>query len=526
MSKPPSNRNLAPAGPGGAERVPHDALLQTVKQPPAPSPPAAAAPTITMDSTKEAQRIGRYAVLRKLGEGGMGVVLAAYDEELDRRVAVKLLRDQSAQAAEHRLRILREAQAMARVSHPNVVQVYEVGEFQPLDKSGSHIYITMEFIDGTTLYEWQRREGRTWEEILRIYLEAGQGLRAAHESDLVHRDFKPDNVLVGRDERPRVADFGLARGGAAAQAENPRPRATDSDKERSGGHLLASPLTLDGAIMGTPMYMSPEQYKGEPAGPRSDQFSFCVALYEALYGVGPFAGDTFEALCASVLLHRLRPPPQNSAVPRPLYDALVRGLAADPAQRYESMKELLAALAFDHKQSPAGLPVSRRIFSGLLLAISAALVLIFIEPTLRKQNTVQMAMASALMLFCALGLTTLLLRKTLLRNSFHRGIVILILSLAGQEALISTVAYLMGMTVAQIVAMELAALVALSLSLTYFFFKRGWLYIPVVLVALGYVVHSPDEAGLVAMLIHVLYAAGALWLWGRSAEFRGPPSAA
>lgn len=471
---------------------------------------------------QEAQRIGRYAVLRKLGEGGMGVVLAAYDEELDRRVAVKLLRDQSAQAAEHRIRILREAQAMARVSHPNVVQVYEVGEFQAPGSSGSHIYIAMEFIDGTTLYEWQRREGLPWEDILRVYLEAGQGLWAAHESDLVHRDFKPDNVLVGRDGRPRVADFGLARGGDAAQAENSPPRATGSATARSGGHLLASPLTQDGAIMGTPMYMSPEQYQGELAGPSSDQFSFCVALYEALYGVLPFAGATFEALRTSVLFHHLRPPPPNTAVPRLLYDALVRGLATDPAQRYESMKELLAALAFDHKQNPAALPVSRRVFSGLLLGISATLVLIFIGPTLRNKNTVRMALASALMLFCALGLTTLLLRKTLLRNSFHRGIVILILSLAGQEALISTVAYLMGMTVAQLVAMELTALVALSLSLTYFFFQRGWLYIPVVLVALGYVVYSPPDAGLVAMLIHVLYAAGALWLWGRSAEFRGP----
>ncbi|MFO0576093.1 MAG: serine/threonine-protein kinase, partial [Polyangia bacterium] len=209
---------------------------------------------VVQGAMREAHRIGRYAVLRQLGEGGMGVVLAAYDEELDRKAALKLLRDRSERAAEHRIRILREAQAMARVSHPNVVQVYEVGEFSQPGEPDSHVFIAMEYIDGETLHAWQDRPGRSWVEILRMYLAAGQGLLAAHQSGLVHRDFKPDNVLVGSDGRPRVADFGLARGGEASEAE-PLPQATGLS-EQSG--LLISPLTQAGAILGTPMYMSPE----------------------------------------------------------------------------------------------------------------------------------------------------------------------------------------------------------------------------------------------------------------------------
>jgi serine/threonine-protein kinase len=298
-----------------------------------PAPlPAAPSRVLVQGAMREAQRIGRYAVLRQLGEGGMGVVLAAYDEELDRKAALKLLRDRPGgagenageHASERRIRILREAQAMARVSHPNVVQVYEVGEFSQPGAPDSHIFIAMEYIDGETLHAWQNRPGRAWVEILRMYLQAGQGLLAAHQSGLVHRDFKPDNVLVGSDGRPRVADFGLARGGDGGAAE-PLPQAAGVS-EQSG--LLVSPLTQAGAIMGTPMYMSPEQYRGRPAGPRSDQFSFCVALYEALYKTLPFEGATFEALGANVLAGRVRPRPAGSPVPRPLHAALLRGLAA------------------------------------------------------------------------------------------------------------------------------------------------------------------------------------------------------
>jgi serine/threonine protein kinase len=260
LSDQPINGNFSGVPPAADSGRVADALGKTVEGPGAlpAQPPAVRAPSMPIQkgAMRDAQRIGRYAVLRQLGEGGMGVVLAAYDEELDRRVALKLLRDRSAHA-EHRIRILREAQAMARVSHPNVVQVYEVGEFGQPDKGDSHIFIAMEFIDGATLHDWQQQPGRTWEEILRVYLAAGQGLLAAHESGLVHRDFKPDNVLVGSDGRPRVADFGLARGGGGAKAEEPAPGAAEKDAGRSG-HLLIARLTQHGTIMGTPQYMSPE----------------------------------------------------------------------------------------------------------------------------------------------------------------------------------------------------------------------------------------------------------------------------
>ncbi|MFO0580357.1 MAG: hypothetical protein U1A78_40815, partial [Polyangia bacterium] len=259
------------------------------------------------------------------------------------------------------------------------------------------------------------------------------------------------------------------------------------------------------------------QYRGRLAGPRSDQFSFCVALYEALYKALPFEGSTFETLGASVLAGRVRPRPPGSPVPRQLHAALVRGLAVEPDQRFASMKELLAALAFDPEQDPAAAPLSRRVFSASLVVMAALLISLFIRPTLRQQNTVEMALASAVMLFCGVGLATLLLRRTLLRNAFHRGIVLLILSLTGQEALISTVAYLTHMTVAQTVALELVALVTLCVPMTYFFFRRGWLIVPAVLAALGCVLASPQDAGLIAMLVHVLAAVAAIWLWGRSA---------
>jgi serine/threonine protein kinase len=155
----------------------------------------------TLPRSGDPRRIHRFAVLRQLGAGGMGVVYAAYDEELDRRVAIKVVREDMV-ASQGRSRMLREAQAMAKVSHPNVVQVYEVGEF------AGQVFVAMEFVKGITLADWLTAEERAWEEILEMYLQAGRGLAAAHHQGLVHRDFKPDNVLVGADGRARVLDFG------------------------------------------------------------------------------------------------------------------------------------------------------------------------------------------------------------------------------------------------------------------------------------------------------------------------------
>ncbi|MCA9659787.1 MAG: serine/threonine protein kinase, partial [Myxococcales bacterium] len=191
------------------------------------------------------KQIDRFLVLGRLGAGGMGVVVEAYDPELDRKVAIKLLRSQRARQ-DSQARLLREAQAMARVSHPNVVQVYDVGLV------GDQVFIAMELVVGETLAQWLEAERRPWPEVVARFIDAARGLAAAHAAGLVHRDFKPDNVLLASDGRVRVADFGLAREDREFQAAT---TAADNPGERP---LLANTLTATGVLMGTPMYMSPE----------------------------------------------------------------------------------------------------------------------------------------------------------------------------------------------------------------------------------------------------------------------------
>ena len=277
----------------------------------------------------EAKQVGHFAILRRLGEGGMGVVYAAYDERLERRVAVKLLH-----ATDH-ARLLREAQALARLSHPNVVQIYEIGE------SHGQIFVAMEHVEGPTLAAWLAAEPRDVAAIFEVFLQAGRGLLAAHESGLVHRDFKPGNVIVGVDGRTRVLDFGLARAGDSL-SDGAIPRPSGPLPEIS---LLSSPLTRTGVLLGTPAYMSSEQHQGAPVDARSDQFSFCAALFEALYGERPFAGTSQLALLVAVRKRQFTPVPRDSKVPRKLLRVLERGLASLPAERWPDMAALLAALA-------------------------------------------------------------------------------------------------------------------------------------------------------------------------------------
>jgi tetratricopeptide (TPR) repeat protein/predicted Ser/Thr protein kinase len=276
--------------------------------------------------------VGRYVVLDRLGQGGMGVVYAAYDSELDRKVALKLLRPDVLASATWQARLSREAQAMARVAHPNVVAVYDVG------RVGDRVCIAMEVVDGVTLSSWAREQRRSTNEILEVFFQAGCGLAAAHAAGLVHRDFKPDNALVGRDGRVRVVDFGLARAEDA-------PAWVGGSAPLSGA--LTASLTRTGTLLGTPAYMAPEQLAGEQADARSDQFAFCVALYEALYGERPFAAQDAGELAASIAAGRVRRPPRGSRVPAWLREVLLRGLAADPQARFVSMDALLAALARD-----------------------------------------------------------------------------------------------------------------------------------------------------------------------------------
>ncbi|MCX4242014.1 serine/threonine protein kinase [Paraliomyxa miuraensis] len=274
-------------------------------------------------------RIGRYLVIERIGHGGMGVVLEAFDPELDRRVALKLLHPERARGAS-RLRLLREAQALARLSHPNVVQVYDVGV------SGGLVFMAMELVRGQTISQWLGERTRAWPEIVERFAAAGEGLRAAHAVGLVHRDFKPHNVLLGDDGRVRVADFGLASAEEATALAEPDGPSTHS--------YLATSLTSTGAVLGTPRYMAPEQHAGLEVGPAADQFAFCVALHEALFGVHPFEGSSRLALATNVIEGQLAEPRNASTVPRWLYAAIRRGLAPAPEDRHPSIDRLLRIL--------------------------------------------------------------------------------------------------------------------------------------------------------------------------------------
>ncbi len=261
----------------------------------------------------------------------MGIVYAARDVELGREVAIKLLRPELSHRDDERL--TSEARALARLSHPNVVSVFDVGTYE------EQRFIAMEFVPGQNLRRWLDAP-RSLREVLQVFVAAGRGLHAAHEQGLVHRDFKPDNVLVGDDGRPRVLDFGLARPPDVAGAAPVMP-----PEIPAGVDPLATMLTQAGQVLGTPAYMAPEQHLGEPADARSDQFAFAVALYHAVYGVRPFTGDDPRALALSIVRGRLRPATPRFPVPAWLDDLLVRALSVDPAGRFPTMGELLERMA-------------------------------------------------------------------------------------------------------------------------------------------------------------------------------------
>jgi serine/threonine protein kinase len=274
-------------------------------------------------------RLGRFVVLELVGKGGMGAVYAAYDPELDRKVALKVVRSVS-HAAHLEERLKREAQALARLNHPNVITIYEVGSV------GAQLFIAMEFVEAGTLRQWLKAETRGWREIVAHFCFAGEGLAAAHAVGLVHRDFKPDNVLVGRDGRMRVTDFGLARATAGDDVLPFGAVAPESPLNES--------ITAAGALVGTPAYMAPEQLDGEPLDGRADQFSFCASLYQALYGELPFTGDNRRAIRAAIAVESVRLPPRKATVPPRVRAVLLRGLRSRPEERYRSMRQLVDAL--------------------------------------------------------------------------------------------------------------------------------------------------------------------------------------
>ena len=296
----------------------------------------------------ESHRIGRYLVLGTLGQGGMGTVLRAHDETLGRDVALKVLHD--LRGGRHEKRLLREAQALARLTHRNVVRVYDVQEID------GRLCMAMELVHGHSLDTWQL-EPRPWSEVLEVYRQAGRGLAAAHAEGLVHRDFKPANCILDAEGVVKVLDFGLARG-VGADVETPAIEAEqtqhsqsisaeDSVRASRSQRMLDQAITRTGTMLGTLSYMAPEQLMGQPAAPASDQFSFCVALYEALFGVRPFGGVT--AMTILYAIQSAVPDARSSRkglppVPKWLVEVLRRGLSVATHQRFESMESLLAAL--------------------------------------------------------------------------------------------------------------------------------------------------------------------------------------
>jgi tetratricopeptide (TPR) repeat protein/predicted Ser/Thr protein kinase len=308
-------------------------------------------PSAPREGPRWPARLGHYVMLQELGHGGMGVVCAAYDQVLDRKVAIKLLHGRSDEQAQ--IRLVREAQALARLSHPNVVQIYEIGELERL------AFIVMEFVDGVTLREWLGSEPRSREAILAVFDAAGRGLAAAHAEGLVHRDFKPDNVMIRHDGRVLVMDFGLARGevpgepgmpgmaGMAGAATIPVDELAEvgSTLGSSRGNQLSVDLTRTGSLLGTPAYMAPEQFRGLETDAKTDQFAFCVASWEALTGARPFAGTHVAALALAVTKGTIATPPPG--LPSWIRKHLERGLAGDPSQRWPSMEALLTALRDD-----------------------------------------------------------------------------------------------------------------------------------------------------------------------------------
>ncbi len=341
---------MAPVEPNDpAASVSEDADAQTIVEP-EPGDAGSQGATDPKAGLSPGTRLGRYVVLEELGTGGMGMVFAAYDPELNRKVALKLLKPRSRERkrTSSSNRLLQEAQALAKLAHPNVITVYDVGTY------GEQVFVAMELVEGDTLRGWMREKTRRWDEVLEVFIPAGRGLAAAHAANLVHRDFKPENVLIGRDGRVRVMDFGLARPmrddstrDSLEHPEDDAPLDEDSDGADKPSGVADPMLTQTGSTLGTPAYMAPEQHLGRPTDARSDQFSFSVSLFHALFGVRPFDGADAAALAIAKSKAQIVVPTNLSRTPSWVRRHVWRGLATDPALRFESMDALLEALSDD-----------------------------------------------------------------------------------------------------------------------------------------------------------------------------------
>ncbi|MEM8994689.1 MAG: serine/threonine-protein kinase [Acidobacteriota bacterium] len=343
-------------------------LRGTVGEDPGPRPAGESPPRGGGDTAERALppgfRVGRYELRRPLGVGASGRVYEAYDPELDRALAVKLMKSLTPDAV---VRLRGEARALARLSHPNVVEVYDVGG---LETEGSYrLYVAMALLPGGTLGQWLAAENPSWDQILDVFVGVADGLAAAHGAGLIHRDMKPENILLGVGDLPKIVDFGLAR---------PDSPAGDAIDARLGARK--------GQLIGSPAYMAPELFEGRGADARSDQFSFCVSFYEALYGRRPFAGETIPSLISNVLAGAPAPPPAGSEVPPSLHAIILKGLGQEPSERWGSMAELAAALAQEKADRRRRSQRLRRLGTGFAAAAVLAALFAGVLPRLRPAD--------------------------------------------------------------------------------------------------------------------------------------------
>ena len=354
--------------------------------------------------------IGRFQVQELLGRGGMSVVVSALDPRLDRAVAIKLVgpSGQATDQNEFRARLMREARAMAQLRHPNVVAVYEVGEHR------GHVFLAMELLPGGTLGAELRRLREAgeldWRRVVALFTGAARGLIAAHDAGMVHRDFKPDNVLIDRGGRVAVADFGLVGDFGVPAPGGGDPSSPDVP--------LGEPLTRTSFVVGTPAYMAPEQQIGQPVDARADQFAFCAALYEALHGQLPFHGGTRNEYLDAVKLGMLRSAPGDSRVPAWVDEVLARGLALRPEDRWPSMQALVAELVSDPASERRVGQVERNTgiaaAGGFICLVLASALLFDIDLTYRLHYVIDVG----ILVLCALfGWIS---RVALARSPFNR----------------------------------------------------------------------------------------------------------